>query len=234
MPDRSPSSPAASARQRGQSLPEFLIVVPVFIFLMLLIFQMALIYRAKTTLDYAVLEAARAGAVNNAKVSEMRDGLARGLTPLYATSSGLSGVYTAWGKAKVDLLVNSRIQVISPTRRTWNAYKERQYDRRYALPNDSLAFRDTAVRGGEVSVQDANILKIRVVYYYPLVVPFVDLVLRGQSDYVPSSGMFDPDNIETKSPLLSGPVLGNHYRIPLESFAIVRMQTPIYDAGPLP
>lgn len=201
--------------QRGQSLPEFLIVVPVFLFLILLIFQTVLIYRAKTTLDYAVLEAARAGAVNNAKLSEMRDGLARGLTPLYATSPGAGALYTAWGKAKLDLAMHSRIEVISPSRRTWNAFKEKQYNSRFALPNDNLAFRGSKIKGDNVNVQDANILKIRVVYHYPLIVPFVDLVLRGRSDYVPSTGLFDSSNVDMGPALPS--VLGTHHRIPPET-----------------
>ena len=79
-------------RESGQSLPEFLIVVPVFLFLLLLIFQLVLIYRAKTTLDYATLEAARMGAMRNADPEEMRKGLARGLTPLYANEAGAAGV----------------------------------------------------------------------------------------------------------------------------------------------
>ena len=39
-------------RQRGQSMVEFCIVVPLFLFMLLLIFQLVLIYRAKSTLDY--------------------------------------------------------------------------------------------------------------------------------------------------------------------------------------
>ena len=49
-------------RQRGQSMVEFCIVVPLFLFLLLLILQMVLIYRAKSTLDYATFQAARTGA----------------------------------------------------------------------------------------------------------------------------------------------------------------------------
>ncbi|HEY4531211.1 MAG TPA: TadE/TadG family type IV pilus assembly protein [Luteimonas sp.] len=213
----------------GQSLPEFLIVLPVFLFLVLLIFQLVLIYRAKTTLDYATLEAARRGAIHGADVAEMRKGLAQGLTPLYATSTGLTDVAIAYGRARADLAINGDIEVVSPTRAMWDAYRERQYDGRQALPNDSLAFRDRAIRGGEVNVQDANLLKIRVTYYYPLVVPFVDLVLRGRSRYVQSDGIFDPSNVELRHPLLGGPFMGDHYRIELESQAVVQMQSPIHE-----
>lgn len=216
----------------GQSLPEFLIVIPVFLFLVLLIFQLVLIYRAKTTLDYATLEAARRGAVHGASTTEMRKGLAQGMTPLYATSSDAAGVAIAYGKAREDLRINSGIEVISPTRATWSAHKERQYDGSDAIPNDSLAFRTRDVRG-EVNVQDANLLKIRVTYHYPLVVPFVDLVLRGRSRYVPSDGLLDPTNVQLRHPLMGGPWMGNHYRIELESQAVVRMQSPIRDAANL-
>src|SRR5690606_18275990 len=99
--------------------------------------------------------------------------------------------------------------------------------------NDNLAFRPTTIGSSGVNVQDANILKIRVRYDYPLIVPFVDRVLRGRSEYVRSSGPFDPANVDLKQPILSGPILGNHFRIPLQSTAIVRMQTPIYDASAL-
>lgn len=215
-----------SVRQRGQSLPEFLIVVPAFIFLVLLVFQLVLVYRAKNTLDYATLMAARVGAVKGASVKEMKDGLARGLTPLYATSTGAAGLYEAWGKAKLDMILNARIEIISPTKASWNEFKERQYNGRPALPNDNLAFRDHSVGTSGVSVQDANILKIRVTYDYPLIVPFVDRVMRGDSKYVKSDGFLDPANVDMKPPVLSG---GSHFRIPLESHAIVRMQTPIYE-----
>lgn len=220
--------PAGGRRSAsGQSLPEFLVVVPVFLFLVLLIFQLVLIYRAKTTLDYATLEAARRGAVHGADPAEMRKGLAQGLTPLYANSADLAGLALAHTRARADLRLNSDIDVISPTRAAWNTYRERQYDGTQALPNDNLAFRGREVRGGDVNVQDANLLKIRVTYHYPLIVPFVDLVLRGRSEYVPSSGLFDPSNVQLRHPLRAGPLMGNHYRIALESQAVVRMQSPI-------
>src|SRR5690606_2821406 len=94
---------SAARAQAGQSLPEFLVVVPVFLFLVLLVFQLVLVYRAKTTLDYATREAARMGAVNGALTGPMREGLVRGLTPLYATDPGPAGIAAAWeiGRAHV-------------------------------------------------------------------------------------------------------------------------------------
>src|SRR5699024_6463146 len=149
-------------RQQGQSLPEFLVAVPLFLFFILLVFQMVLVYRAKTTLDYAALEAARAGAVYGADMGEMEAALAKGLVPLYATEPGVAGTAAAYLKAQMDMILNANIEIISPTQEAWDAYNEPQYNNNPALPNDNLAFRSTAIRGGEVSVQDANILKIKV------------------------------------------------------------------------
>ena len=112
----------------------------------------------------------------------------------------------------------------------WNDFRERQYDGRMALPNDTLGFRSQQVRSGQASVQDANILRIKVRYNYPLIVPFVDRVIIGVSRLLDNG----PDYRPTDAPFLwvKDPLTG-HYRLPLVSSAEVRMQSPIYDAGNL-
>lgn len=218
-----PRSPGARL-QRGQSLLEFVIVVPAFLFLILGIFQFVLIYRAKATLDYAVLEAARSGAVHGAEMSSIRTGLARGLTPLYATDASVTGIALARAEAEIESRAYSRIQIISPTQAAWDNFAERQYDGRRALPNDNLAFRDTAIGSSGVNVQDANILKIRVVHQYRMIVPFVDRVIAGVSNLIRGDVFTNTD--------LSAP-FSRYSRIPIESYAIVRMQSPIHDRSAL-
>ncbi len=214
-------------RQRGQSLVEFCVVVPTFLFLLLVIFQLVLIYRAKTTLDYATFQAARAGAVNGADAGAMRRALAGGLAPLMATSPDAGGVIEARLRAETEVInpLFTRLEVISPTRGAWDTYKERQYNGRFALPNDSLAFRPDNVAGAQVNVQDANILKIKVTYQFPLIVPFVDRILAGLSDYVTEGPSYTP-------PLMAVPV-GRHRRMPMVSSASVRMQSPVFDRANL-
>lgn len=212
-------------RQRGQSLVEFVIVVPVFLFLLLGLFQFMLIYRAKATLDYAALEAARNGALHGAKIGAIRTGLARGLTPLYATGTGTTDLLTARAEAEHEARVFSTIEIISPTQAAWDEFAERQYDGRPALPNDGLAFRDASIGSSGVNVQDANVLKIRVMHYYPMIVPFVDRVIQGLSNLVQGDWR---DTVR-----LRGDPLGDYARIPIEASAIVRMQSPIYNRGML-
>src|SRR5689334_2979440 len=57
-------SRSSSHAQRGQSLTEFVISMFGFGLLLLSLLQAILLYRAKTTVDYAAMEAARAGALH--------------------------------------------------------------------------------------------------------------------------------------------------------------------------
>jgi len=59
-------------KQFGTSMVEFLIVIPMLLFVGLGIMQFGLVYHAKSVLNYATFEAARAGAVNNGQVEVMR------------------------------------------------------------------------------------------------------------------------------------------------------------------
>lgn len=200
---------------------EFIIAAPVLMFLILSIVQFVLLYRIKATLDYAALEAARAGAVHGADKGEMQKALARGMTPLFAHKTTPLELERAYAEARGKLFGFSKIEVINPTKAAWNEHKERQYKGEYALPNDSLAYRSDSVGRSGVSVQDANILKIRVTYDAPLVVPFVSWVLKGKSEYL-QTGTFETSPLNTFTD-----------RLRIESYAIVRMQSPIYERNNL-
>jgi hypothetical protein len=213
-------SPGRSNRAGGQSLTEFLVAMSGFGLLLLGLLQAILLYRAKTTIDYAALEAARAGALHGVDMDQMRKGLARGLTPLYATataSPSIAGTAAAYLKAYPDVLAFGTIQVLSPTTASFDDFKEAQYDGTMALPNDTLNFRSSTVgsRGG-LSIQDANILKIQVTFKYPLIVPIIDRFI-GTRD-------------------LARTAMEGHtvYSTPIVASAMVRMQSPITSRGNLP
>jgi hypothetical protein len=207
-------------RQRGQSITEFLIAIFGFGLLLLGLLQAILLYRAKTTVDYAAMEAARAGALHGVDMTQMRKGLARGLTPLYATataSPSIAGTAEAYANAYAAVLTFGTIQVLSPTAASFDDFKEAQYDGTLALPNDTLNFRSSAVgKSGGLSVQDANILKIKVTFTYPLIVPIIDRFI-GKLDLGRSA--------------LEGHTV---YSTAIVSSAMVRMQSPITNRGNLP
>ena len=172
---------------------EFIIVIPVLILLIFGTIQIGLIYSAKTTLNYATFQSARLGAVNNATYSSLRRGLIRGLAPLYTANSSLNTVRT-----DIDAGINSqdtkrdaqsevdyftKIIRISPTRKQFSAsaFGERNADNVYEIPNDNLMYRPT-IKQDDASIQDANLLKIRVQYCYKLMVPIVNRIIGSLSE----------------------------------------------------
>jgi type II secretory pathway pseudopilin PulG len=211
----------STRRQRGQSLVEAIVVIPVFGAVILGIFQAVLFYRAKAVVDYAALQAARSGATHFAQMSAMDTGLVRGLMPLYTHKSTRAGAIKGYAKALVDVHTGgAKIEIISPTKAVFDQWKEPQYDGVEGIPNDSLPFRGSKTKAG-VTVQDANVLKIRVTYKYPLIVPFIDRLI-GTKDLARSAAT-----------CLQG---GCHsvYSMPIVAQAIVHMQTPIRDKDILP
>lgn len=227
---------AAGNRGRGASMAEFIIVLPLLLLLCLGIVQFGLLYQAKATLDYATLQAAREGALNYGRASAMRSGLARGLAPLFAHSAGLVGQQSALLYTNTIELSKPqayRIDVINPTNAALQDFgRAGEYAGSTVreIPNDTLMFRNTTPGGSSgISVQDANLLKIRVTYCYAMYVPFVNrtiFALMNKINNVYSTGKpgMDVPLAPNACYLLS--TAEGSWRIPLESEAIVRMQTP--------
>ncbi|MCW5576009.1 MAG: pilus assembly protein [Burkholderiales bacterium] len=180
MIPRRKNNPVSRNRQhrRGQALVEFIIIYPTLLLLVLGAFQFALIYQAKSTLNYATFMAARQGALKNAKTNPMKDALAAGMTPLFTTTKdNYLDLVKARAIAAIEAFnpLNTRIRVISPTADAYNAHKADSQSGT-EIPNDNLMYRPTTVKGG-MSVQDANLLTIEVTYCTRLIVPIVNRVI---------------------------------------------------------
>lgn len=162
---------------RGQSVTEFIIIMPIFFVLLFGIFEFSYVYRAKATLNTATFEAARSGALHHARIAPMRDALSKGMAPLYmkgrAVDSGpvatlhMSRAY-ATAKAMavaldaVPALNVKSVSIVSPNRAIFDRFKvkrlvklqhETSFAEREFIPNDNLLFRSAeSVRlssGGE-------------------------------------------------------------------------------------
>lgn len=179
-------------KQRGQAMTEFIIIVPAFILLIFGALQIALIYSAKNTLEYATFQAARLGALNHAEYSSIRRGLIRGLAPLYTISDDnrgvnqdikdgiLGGRFSA--QAEIDgyariIRVNPRLVHLN-TRRGFGETDENGVQ---FIPNDNLGYRNPAMVDS-TTIQDANLLKIVVQYCLPLRVPMVNRLIASLSE----------------------------------------------------
>jgi hypothetical protein len=171
---------ALAAPQRGQAMIEYLIIFPALLLLVLGAIQFALIYQAKFTLNYATFMAARQGALKNAKLTSIKDGLAGGMTPLFMRTGGtpfLDDLAKARIISTIEVFnpLTAKVEIISPTQAAFDAMQQNN-----ELPNDNLMYRSAT--GDGMSIQDANLLKVRVTYCVKLIVPFVNRVIYSLSN----------------------------------------------------
>lgn len=201
-------------RQRGASIVEAVIALPILLAVILGSIQFALVYEAKATLNHASLQAARLGAVRHAEPEAMRRGLARGLVPLYSPESSLTGIVRSIAQIDTSLVSDARIRILNPTREAFADFGV-DVDGEREIPNDRLHARSTSTgTQSGISIQDANLLKVQVTYGYELQVPlvnwFIARVLLGVRR--------GADPFEQQ--------LLRRLRIPIISTATVRMQSP--------
>jgi hypothetical protein len=183
-------------RSNGQAPTEFIIVIPVLILLIFGSIQIAFIYSAKPTLNYATFQAARLAAVNHASYGSLRRGLIRGLAPLYTTSNDLDGVKTdiiegafnTSGKRNAQGEVDhyTRIIRITPNTAAFQSgsggFGKLNSDGVLEIPNDNLMYRSAKTNSEGINIQDSNLLKIRVQYCYKLMVPLVNRIIGSLSE----------------------------------------------------
>lgn len=159
----------------GQTIVEFIILIPVLLLLVLGTMQVALIYQAKSTLNYAAFMGARQGALKNASLTSIKDGVAAGMTPLFMRTTNapfLDDLAKARIISTIEVFnpMTSKVEIISPTKAAFEALKKGT-----EIPNDNLMYRSGS--GDGMSIQDANLLKVRVTYCVKLVVPFANRVI---------------------------------------------------------
>jgi Flp pilus assembly protein TadG len=162
----------------GQAIVEYIIIFPILIILIMGAIQIALIYQAKFTLNYATFMGARQGALKNANLNSIKDGVAAGMTPLFMRWSGTGAPgLVDLSKARVIATIEvfnpltAEVKIISPTKAAFDAIAGADPE----IPNDNLMYRSGS--GDGMSIQDANLLKVRVTYCVKLVVPFVNRMI---------------------------------------------------------
>lgn len=212
-----------AARGAGQAMTEFLVVFPCVVLLVCGILQFALLYQVRATLNHATLLAARAGALHNGSAASMRMALASGLAPLFATEPSLDAYAAAVGKATLETAAGAGLAdltVLNPTRAAFDDFARARLDGGAGreLPADTLHYRNAAPGAASgLSVQDANILHVRIRYCARLIVPVLDRLIHAAVNAVAPPSCTNP--------AFRGP------RIPIQSEAMVRMQSPFHEAN---
>jgi uncharacterized protein (UPF0333 family) len=190
------------ARSRGQAAVEYIVMLPLLLLLLLGIVQFGLMFVAKTALDLAAFDGARNGAVENASATAIRSGIAEGLLPLYDVgipeTNTITYAQTLEDRAYVDTVVANpltvRIQVLNPTPADFQNFgttidylepNGQMGTYQNAIPNARLLYNTKTA--GNVTIQDANVLRIRVDYCYHLIVPFVNTIIDTTMKLDPGS-----------------------------------------------
>jgi len=205
-------------RMRGVSLTETLIMMPVFLMLTFGALQYALIYEAKSSLDYATFMSARAGAIDHAKKNAITTGLAKSLSPLYSPDVGKAdSLLAAIAKARLDVAAFSNIKILNPTKEAFKDFGIKNTEKNVnEIPNEMLHLASTQIgKSSKLNIQDANLLKVQVLYGYQLKVPFVNSVISTVGSW------FTRDPIKL--------AYFSQKRIPILATATVRMQSRAWD-----
>jgi len=172
----------------GQAMVEYIIVLPVLLMLVLGAIQFALLYQVKSTLNYATFIGARQGALKNAKTNSIKDGIASGMTPLFTFSPDASGLLRGRAIAMVEVFnpLTMKLEVLSPTDKALADFGIDDPDGSgvKVIPNDNLFYRcsgdpctGTMGSSSGISIQDANVLKIRVTYCAKMIVPLANATI---------------------------------------------------------
>ncbi len=214
--------PVHKKRQFGAAMAEFLVATPALLLLGLGGFQGVMAYNAKTVLDYATFEAARTGAVTHAQTAPMRETLGLRLAPVFGGDGSAKDAIAAITRASLDTQDKryTKIKILNPTKQAFDDFggpspipgvQEIQNSHLKYLPN-------TPGATSQVSIQDANLLKIKVTYGYRLTVPLISNVVTA------ALTVTDPKNA----------VYYAANRIPIQAVATVRMQSEARPDGNAP
>lgn len=172
--------------QRGASMTEFIIVAPVLLLIGLAFLQYALLFFTKNQVNHAGFMAVRAGSMHNATAESIGAAYLRHLAPLYGGGSNAEEVAQAAARAAVDMQGNFRLELINPTKASFDDFSEPELKEKHntdarVLPNSSLALRnpDIVKASSGQNIFDANLLKVRITHGYRPGVPLVAKVFAG-------------------------------------------------------
>ena len=220
---RKPRRFCSSSRlgQRGAAMVEFVVVGPIITFLGLAILQYSLMFFAKSQINHATFMAARAGSMANADVEKIRTAYQTALIPLYGGGQSSEALAAAYAKAVADLTADTlRVEVLNPTKESFDDYAtDTALNKHYAaraIPNTGMALKtnlDTVAANSGQTLQDANLLKLRVTHGYEPKVWLIGMAYKKYLEWLDTG----EDAFRTQL-IASG-------RVPMVSHVTIEMQS---------
>ena len=150
---------------------ETILALPVIILVGFSIVHLGLVYQTKSNLEYAALMAARVGSVTSISVAQMRSEAVKRMAP------------SQIGNVPINA-ADVRIVVLNPTEAMFSPPCSAPPSANGVcdagisdceIPNFGLQYRSTSAVCDGASIQDANILRIKVIYTFNTHIPFMNM-----------------------------------------------------------
>ncbi len=204
---------------RGSVLIEFVVIGPLLSLIGLALLQYGLLYFAKNHYNHANFMAARAGSMNHASRDTIEKAYATALAPIYGGGTSAADVAASADRALTDIRAHGQIELRNPTTESFEDFnapvlQQRVGNGKRVIPNSGQQIRSSAVgaHSGQ-SIQDANLLKLRITTGYRPQVPLVGSLYTGYLKW-----QDDGTNAMRTAMLRDG-------RIPVVTEATVQMQS---------
>lgn len=171
--------------QRGATLTEFMTIGPLIFILGMTGIQYTLMYNAKTNLTYASYEAARAGAIENADPKAIQAGLLKGFLPYLSAGNGSNGDVSDSAQLLQTITTSEtpfmKVEIINPNKKAFDDFNDETLQRllktdHKVIPNkqtDIENLKDTQGKTSGITIEEANVLKLRITYGYKPSIPLV-------------------------------------------------------------
>lgn len=223
-----PVLPASCRHQRGSAMIEFAVVAPIITLFGLAILQYGMLFFAKNQINHASFMAARAGSTGNADLGRVHTAYASALVPLYGGGQTAVELAMALAKASVDIGTHTRIELLNPTRESFDDWNDSALQAALAsgskrvIPNSNQAFKDQSIGASSgQTIQDANLIKLRITHGYEPKVPLVAGIYKFYLQ------MLDPKTDAFHSQLVAAG------RIPVVTSVTLQMQSDAIEASPV-
>jgi hypothetical protein len=182
-------------KKRGSAAIEWLAAAPIVMLLGLGVLQWGIVFFGRSSLEYALTQAAREGAQGNAFITSIEAGLARGLIPYWGLATSGQPLDLALPSALIRLNAEKATgalvwRQIAPTNESFTDWAVPARDAMgeeiasvVEIPNDALQYRQQTVGASSgQTLKDANILKLEmrygIVLNVPLIAPFAVRIME--------------------------------------------------------
>lgn len=173
------------ADRRGSALIEFVVIGPILSLIGLALLQYGMLYFAKNHYNHASVMAARAGSTDHANLVSIKKAYAAALAPLYGGGTNAVAIAASVDRALNDITTNGQIEVRNPTTESFADFNVPALQQRIGHGKRVIPYSGQQVRASAIgaqsgqSIQDANLLKLRITTGYRPQIPLVGSLFTG-------------------------------------------------------